>query len=173
MRGRTVLITGASSGLGYEAALKLARLGANVVLVVRDARRGEAALATVRGVAGPASVSVLLCDMASLAGVRALAKDVEARHDRLDVLVNNAGSVKRTRETTPDGLEWTFAAGVDKRFSFSCVSDSVRWARRSRAPPSFVFGERLCHFQSESGRVGVCDVRRHGNDDPAVATRQQ
>jgi NAD(P)-dependent dehydrogenase (short-subunit alcohol dehydrogenase family) len=48
--------------------------------------------------------------MASLAAVRGLAKEVTAHHDRLDVLVNNAGSVKRARETTPDGLEWTFAA---------------------------------------------------------------
>ena len=64
MRGRTVLITGASSGLGYETALKLARLGANVVMVARDAQRGETALAAVTGVARPASVSLLLCDMA-------------------------------------------------------------------------------------------------------------
>ena len=63
MRGRTVLITGASSGLGYEAALKLAGMGANVVMVARDARRGEIALAAVRGVARSASVSLLLCDM--------------------------------------------------------------------------------------------------------------
>lgn len=110
MHGRTVLITGASSGLGYEAALKLARLGANVVMVARDAQRGETALAAVKGVARPASVSLLLCDMASVAAVRALAKEVAAHHDRLDVLVNNAGSVKVARETTPDGLEWTFAA---------------------------------------------------------------
>jgi NAD(P)-dependent dehydrogenase (short-subunit alcohol dehydrogenase family) len=119
MRGRTVLITGASSGLGYEAALKLARLGANVVMVARDARRGEAALAAVRDVAGPASASLLLCDMASLAAVRALAKEVETRHARVDVLVNNAGSVKMTRETTPDGLEWTFAANYLGHFLFT------------------------------------------------------
>ena len=110
MHGRTVLITGASSGLGYEAALKLARAGANVVMVARDAQRGETALAAVKGVARPARVSLLLCDMASVAAVRALAKEVAAHHDRLDVLVNNAGSVKVARETTPDGLEWTFAA---------------------------------------------------------------
>src|SRR5262245_57006230 len=86
MRGRTVLITVASSGLGYEAALKLARLGANVVMVARDAQRGETALAAVKAFARPASASLPLCDMASLAAVRALAKDVAAHHDRLDVL---------------------------------------------------------------------------------------
>ena len=100
MRRRTVLITGASSGLGYEAALKLARLGANIMMVARDAQRRETDLAR-QGRRVPASVSLLLCDMASLAAVRALAKEVAAHHDRLDVLVNNAGSVKVARETTP------------------------------------------------------------------------
>ena len=148
MQGRTVLITGASSGLGYEAALKLARLGANVVMVARDAQRGETALAAVKAVARPASVSLLRCDMASLAAVRALAKDVAARNDRLHVLVNNAGSVKMARETTPDGLEWTFAANYLGHFLLTnLLLDLLR-----RGAPS-----RIVSVSSVGHRQGTID----------------
>ena len=152
MRGRTVLITGASSGLGYEAALKLARLGANLVLVARDAQRGERARAAVeeiaRGIAGPGSVSLLLADMASLADVRALAKEVAARHDRLDVLVNNAGSVKMARETTADGLEWTFAANYLGHFLLTnLLLDLLR-----RSAPA-----RIVNVSSVGHRHGTID----------------
>jgi NAD(P)-dependent dehydrogenase (short-subunit alcohol dehydrogenase family) len=143
-----VLITGASSGLGYEAALKLARLGANVVMVARDARRGENALAAVKAVAGPASVSLLLCDMASLTAVRALAKGIAAHRDRLDVLVNNAGSVKMARETTPEGLEWTFAANYLGHF---LLTNLVRDLLRRSAPA------RIVNVSSVGHRQGTID----------------
>ena len=148
MRERTVLITGASSGLGYEAALKLARLGANVVMVARDAQRGEAALSAVRSVAGSAGASLLLCDMASLAAVRTLAREFAANHDRLDVLVNNAGSVKMARETTPDGLEWTFAANYLGHFLLTnLLLDLLR-----RSAPA-----RIVNVSSVGHRQGTID----------------
>lgn len=148
MQRRTVLITGASSGLGYEAALKLARLGANVVLVARDPRRGESALTAVKDVAGPNGASLLLCDMASLPAVRALTKEVVARHDRVDVLVNNAGSVKMARETTPDGLEWTFAANYLGHFLLTnLLLDLLR-----RSGPA-----RIVNVSSVGHRQGTID----------------
>jgi len=110
MAGKVVLITGANSGIGFEASVKIASMGAHVVMVARDRRRGDDALVAVKARSGSDTVSLLLCDMASMAGVRALAQDVLARHPRLDVIVNNAGSVKTSREVTEDGLEWTFAA---------------------------------------------------------------
>ena len=110
MAGKVVLITGANSGIGFEASVKIASMGAHVVMVARDRRRGDDALVAVKARSGSDTVSLRLCDMASMAGVRALAQDVLARHPRLDVLVNNAGSVKTSREVTEDGLEWTFAA---------------------------------------------------------------
>jgi retinol dehydrogenase 14 len=148
MRGRIALITGASSGLGFEAARKLARLGASVVMVARDGQRGEAAMAAVKDVAGSASVSLLLCDMASLAAVRALAKEVATHHDRLDVLVNNAGSVKMARETTPDGLEWTFAANYLGHFLLTnLLLDLLR-----RSAPA-----RVVNVSSAAHRQGSID----------------
>lgn len=109
LAGKTVLVSGASSGLGLEASVKLASMGAELVLVARDAARGEAAVATVRQRSGSSAVRVMRCDFASLAQVRALAAGVVATCPRLHVLVNNAGSVAARREVTEDGLEWTFA----------------------------------------------------------------
>jgi len=109
LAGRTALVTGASSGIGLEAAVKLARLGAQVVIVARDSAKGETALTEVRARAASHSVSLLLCDFASQAAIRRLASDYRGRFPRLHILVNNAGSVSTKRVTTVDGLEQTFA----------------------------------------------------------------
>jgi len=109
MSGQTVLVTGATSGLGLEASVKLARMGAEVVLVARDRARGEAAVADVQSRSGSRTVSVMYCDFASLTQIRALAIEVSAKHSTLRVLVNNAGSVSAKRMLTEEGLERTFA----------------------------------------------------------------
>ena len=109
MQGKTVLITGASSGIGLEASVKLARMGAEVVMVARNAVKGEAALADAKARSGSSKISLLLCDFASQAEIRKLAADFRAKHKRLDVLVNNAGTVNSKRELTVDGIEQTFA----------------------------------------------------------------
>lgn len=109
MRGKTILVTGATSGIGLEASVDLARQGARVVLVGRDPGRSEAAVAQVQSRSGSTEVSHLLCDFSSQAEVRRLAETVLARHDRLDVLVNNAGGVNKKRLLTVDGIERTFA----------------------------------------------------------------
>ena len=107
--GKTAVVTGASSGLGLEASVKLAGLGADLVLVARDRRRGEAAVATVKKRSGSNAVSLMLCDFASLAQIRRLAAEVMASRSKLHILVNNAGSVNAKREITQDGIERTFA----------------------------------------------------------------
>ncbi|HSK76031.1 MAG TPA: SDR family oxidoreductase [Thermoanaerobaculia bacterium] len=109
VRGKNVLVTGATSGIGLEASVELARRGARVVLVGRDPGRTEAALKDVIARSGSNEVSHLLCDFSSQADVRRLAESVLASHDRLDVLVNNAGGVNKTRRLTVDGIEATFA----------------------------------------------------------------
>jgi retinol dehydrogenase 14 len=109
VRGKTILITGASSGIGLHAAIDLARRGARVAMVGRDPDRSEAAAREVRGRSGSADVSLFICDFASQSAIRQLADTFRARHDRLDVLVNNAGGVNKTRTTTVDGIETTFA----------------------------------------------------------------
>ncbi len=109
MSGRTCLVTGATSGIGKETAIRLASLGANVVVVARDAVRGGAAGEDIRRLAPLARVDTLTADLSSMAQVRRLADEVRARYDRLDVLVNNAGTITMRRQLTADGLEAMFA----------------------------------------------------------------
>jgi NAD(P)-dependent dehydrogenase (short-subunit alcohol dehydrogenase family) len=109
MDGKTCLVTGATSGIGKETAIGLARLGATVLLVGRDRARGDDALTEVRRVSPTQAGELFLCDLSSLAQVRRLADEVLARRGRLDVLVNNAGASYGTRRVTEDGLEATFA----------------------------------------------------------------
>jgi retinol dehydrogenase 14 len=109
LHGKTALVTGASSGIGLEAAAAIAGMGAEVVLVARDRARGEAALAEVARRSGSSSASLLLCDFSSQAAIRVLAEEYRAGHARLDILVNNAGGVSDRRRVTADGIEQTFA----------------------------------------------------------------
>jgi retinol dehydrogenase 14 len=109
LTGRTILVTGASSGIGLAASEQLAAMGADLVLVARDPARLETAAGAVRARARSGVVSTLRCDLSSLAGVRALAAEVCARCPRLHVLVNNAGGVNPRRELTAEGIERTFA----------------------------------------------------------------
>lgn len=108
LRGKTILVTGATNGIGLEAAVALARLGAGVVITGRNPARIDAARSVIRARAG-ADAEGLCADFASLDAVRRLAADFLARHEHLDVLVNNAGSVNPVRVLTQDGIETTFA----------------------------------------------------------------
>ncbi|HEY2289484.1 MAG TPA: SDR family oxidoreductase [Thermoanaerobaculia bacterium] len=109
MQGKTILITGATNGIGLEAAVELARRGARMFLVGRDPERTEAAVAQVKARGGSSDVSSFLCDFSSQASIRKLAEEVLGKLDRLDVLINNAGAVNKKRELTVDGIEKTFA----------------------------------------------------------------
>ena len=109
MAGRVCLVTGATNGIGLEACKALAQQGATLVMVGRDAARGEAALQQVRAGAPQASVELLLADLSKQQDVRRLAQQFQARHAQLHVLLNNAGVILEQRQVTEDGLEATFA----------------------------------------------------------------
>ncbi len=104
--GRTVLVTGANSGLGLQTAVALAGRGATVLLACRDAQRGRAALDRVRSVSGGVDATLVHLDLADLGSVRKAADEVRSiTGDRLDVLVNNAGVMAAPRWRTVDGFE--------------------------------------------------------------------
>jgi NAD(P)-dependent dehydrogenase (short-subunit alcohol dehydrogenase family) len=103
------VVTGASSGIGLYTALGLARTGMRIVMVGRDRARTEAARRFVTGRAGAAQVDVALADFSHLAEVRRLAEELLAGHDRLDLLVNNAGLMSPHYRLSADGFELTFA----------------------------------------------------------------
>jgi retinol dehydrogenase 14 len=108
MAGRTVLVTGATSGIGRATALGLARMGAHVAITGRDRGRTEDAASEIR-MAGGRDVDVFVADLSSQAQVRRLASEVLEGLSRIDVLVNNVGGYWSTRHITADGLERTFA----------------------------------------------------------------
>lgn len=103
--GRTVLITGANSGLGLRSAEALARAGAQVLLACRDEARGKAALEAVRGLATGAEPVLVRLDLADQASVKDAAAEVAGTVDRLDVLLNNAGIMAIPLRRNPDGWE--------------------------------------------------------------------
>ena len=117
MEGKTCLITGASDGIGYVAALELARMGARVVVVGRNAVKTDAAVRRIVEETGSDAVQYLLADLSSQRDVRCLADDVRGQIPRLDVLLNNAGAIflpnifrpSRSNLVSDDGLEMTFA----------------------------------------------------------------
>jgi NAD(P)-dependent dehydrogenase (short-subunit alcohol dehydrogenase family) len=109
VKGKTILVTGATSGIGLEASVELARRGGKLVLVGRNPEKTRGAVEDVKARGGASDVTHLLCDFSSQAAIRKLADDYRALHDRLDVLVNNAGTVYKKRTVTADGIEATFA----------------------------------------------------------------
>ena len=108
MSGRTVLVTGASGGIGQATALGLARMGAHLAITGRDRARTEVAAQEIH-TAGGGQVDVFVADLSSQSEVRRLAVEVRQSLPRIDVLVNNVGGYWNTRHVTADGLEHTFA----------------------------------------------------------------
>jgi NAD(P)-dependent dehydrogenase (short-subunit alcohol dehydrogenase family) len=109
MTGKVCIVTGASAGIGKQTAIGLARLGAVVVMLCRDRDRGEAAQREIKQKSGNDSIELMICDLGSQNSIRQFANEFKQRHDRLDVLVNNAGVLLRERSLTQDGIETTFA----------------------------------------------------------------
>ena len=112
LSGRVVVVTGATSGLGYAAAGQLARCGATLVLVGRTTERNERAVTELTATTGNESIAHVVADMGDDGQVRALAERVLADHDRLDVLIHNAGALDPERRVAPDGTEATVASQV-------------------------------------------------------------
>lgn len=112
LTNKTIIITGANSGIGKAAAIQLAKLGATVVMACRSAERGAQALEDVRKAANSERVELLRVDMASQASVRGFVDEFSSRHKRLDVLIHNAANFDHglTKATlTKDGVETVFA----------------------------------------------------------------
>jgi NAD(P)-dependent dehydrogenase (short-subunit alcohol dehydrogenase family) len=109
MQGKTCVVTGSNSGIGKETALGLAKMGATVVMVVRNKERGKKAQKEIVKQSGNNSVDLMICDLSSMESIKQFSKEFKKKYKRLDVLVNNAGAVYSKREVTPEGFERTFA----------------------------------------------------------------
>jgi NAD(P)-dependent dehydrogenase (short-subunit alcohol dehydrogenase family) len=117
MDGRTVLVTGATGGIGRAAAEGFARLGAHVVILARDRSRGTRAAGEIARATGNAEIDVVRGDLADLASLRAVAQDVGP----LDVLVHNAGALPDRRRESADGIELTLATNVVGPFALTAA----------------------------------------------------
>ncbi|HET7490565.1 MAG TPA: SDR family oxidoreductase [Bradyrhizobium sp.] len=133
MKDKTVIITGASSGIGLATARELARQGALTIMVCRNADRAEAARKHVAEAATGRAPTVFLADLSSQREIRRLADDINAKYAKIDVLINNAGAVFARRELTVDGIEKTFAVNHLAPFLLTnLLLDNIRAAGAGR-----------------------------------------
>lgn len=158
--GRTFVITGANSGLGFETARLLARAGGRVVLACRSREKSEAALAQLRAQAPGAELSFAPLDLASLQSVRACAAGLLDRLDRIDALINNAGVMALPLRRTADGFEMQLGTNHLGHFALT----GLLFARlRDRAPSRVVTVSSVAH---RSGVIDLADpnwnARRYG-----------
>jgi len=109
LAGKVFLVTGATDGIGKAAAMDFAKRGASLTIVGRNKEKTEKVLAELTAASGSESLDLLLCDLTRMADARRAAEAFKAKHDRLDVLVNNAGATFKSPVMGPDGFELTFS----------------------------------------------------------------
>uniref|UniRef100_A0A8C1EE37 Si:ch211-107o10.3 n=1 Tax=Cyprinus carpio carpio TaxID=630221 RepID=A0A8C1EE37_CYPCA len=164
--GKTVLITGANTGIGKETAVDMAKRGARVILACRDMGRANKAADEVRKRSGNGNVVVKMLDLASLQSVRALAKDIQQTEERLDILINNAGIMMCPQWKTDDGFEMQF--GVNHLGHFLLTNLLLDLLKKS-TPSRVVNVSSLAH---EKGKIHFDDINLEKNYDPLVSYRQ-
>ncbi|KAM6075941.1 retinol dehydrogenase 13-like [Chlamydotis macqueenii] len=150
LTGKTVIVTGANSGIGKCVALDLARRNARTILACRSRERGQAAVEEIRAATGNPAVLLRLLDTGSLASVRAFAQAVLREEKRLDVLVNNAGVTGLPFAVTPEGLEQTFATNYLGPF---LLTNLLLDLLKASAPA------RVVNVSSFRHSAGTADVR--------------
>jgi retinol dehydrogenase-14 len=167
MSGKTCIITGANSGIGKETALGLARLGANVALVCRNAEKGRAALADIQRESPSSKLDLLIGDMSSQASVRALAAQILEKYPRVDVLINNAGTAISKRALSVDGIEMTIAGNHLGAFLLTLLL----FDRLKASAPS-----RIVNVSSEAqrnARLDMDDIQFEHREYSAIAAYGQ
>jgi NAD(P)-dependent dehydrogenase (short-subunit alcohol dehydrogenase family) len=142
--GRVAVITGANTGLGYETAVALADHGARVVLAVRNLDKGKDAAARITAQSPGAEVAVQELDLTSLDSVRAAAEQLRSDHDRIDLLINNAGVMYPPKSTTKDGFELQFGTNHLGHFAFTgLLLDRLLTVAGSRVVTVSSIGHRI------------------------------
>jgi NAD(P)-dependent dehydrogenase (short-subunit alcohol dehydrogenase family) len=145
MQGKTVVITGATSGIGWVAAQRLARMGARLVLVARDRERGELAMTRLPRSA-PGAHRIHYADLSRVAEMKRVAAEIARTEPRVDVLVNNAGALFASRQVTEDGIERTFALN---HVAYVVLAHGLEGSLRAAAPA------RVVNVASDAHR-GAC-----------------
>jgi len=151
MQGKTVVITGATSGIGQVAAESLAAMGARIVQVARSRERGDAAMKRLRDIAPTVAHSIHYADLSRISEMKRVASEIAAAEARVDVLINNAGAMFSSRQVTADGLERTFALnhlsyfvltqGLKERLIASAPARVVNTASDAHEPAKLDFDD--------------------------------
>jgi NAD(P)-dependent dehydrogenase (short-subunit alcohol dehydrogenase family) len=142
--GRIAIVTGANTGLGYWTAEMLADKGAHVVLAVRNLDKGKDAVDRIRATSPNADVAVQQLDLTSLDAIRKTAEDLKAAHDRIDLLINNAGVMYTDKATTKDGFELQFGTNHLGHFAFTgLLLDRLLPVQGSRVVTVSSIGHRI------------------------------
>jgi NAD(P)-dependent dehydrogenase (short-subunit alcohol dehydrogenase family) len=164
--GRTAIITGANSGLGFETATALAAKGAHVVLAVRNLDKGKAAADRITAATPDARVELQNLDLGSLDGVRAAAAEIKAGHPRIDLLINNAGVMYPPKQTTTDGFELQFGTNHLGHFALTgLLLDTLLPVPGSRVVTVSSFGHRIraaIHFDDLNFDHGYSRLAAYG-----------
>jgi NAD(P)-dependent dehydrogenase (short-subunit alcohol dehydrogenase family) len=170
--GKRILITGANSGIGYHAALKLARKGAQVILACRNQQKGEVALDYLHTEAPSTHTELAILDLASLDSVREFAAQELLQNRPLHVLVNNAGVMAPPkRQQTKDGFEMQFGTNVLGHFALTALLMPAleRAAAESHARPRVVTLASIAH---KRGRLNFDDLQSTSSYSPMGAYQQ-
>jgi NAD(P)-dependent dehydrogenase (short-subunit alcohol dehydrogenase family) len=157
LSGKLCMVTGATSGIGKAAATELARMGATLVLVARDAGRAERAVKEIADASGNRDLEVMLADLSSQDQVRRLARDFLATGKPLHVLLNNAGVLMFRREETVDGIETTFAVN---HLAYFLLTNLLLEHLTASAPARIVNVASDAHVYAR-GRLDFGDVESH------------
>ncbi|MFI6309714.1 SDR family NAD(P)-dependent oxidoreductase [Nocardia fusca] len=164
--GRTAVVTGANSGLGFETATALAAKGAHVVLAVRNLDKGKAAADRITAATPGARVELQQLDLGSLDGVRAAAAEIKAGHPRIDLLINNAGVMYPPKESTADGFELQFGTNHLGHFALTgLLLDTLLPVPGSRVVTVSSFGHRIraaIHFDDLNFDRGYSRLAAYG-----------
>ena len=157
MKEKICVITGSNSGIGKEAAIGLAEMGATIVMVVRNQERGEKARTEIVKQTGNDSVDVMICDLSLMSSIRHFAEEFKKRYDRLDVLINNAGASFSKREVTAEGFERNFAVNYLGPF---LLTYELLDLLKSSAPSRII---NVSSGLAKNGKVDLDDLQSEKN----------
>jgi NAD(P)-dependent dehydrogenase (short-subunit alcohol dehydrogenase family) len=165
MKGKVVVITGATSGIGEVAAQRLAGMGARIVLVARDAARGQKTLTRLPSIGSGVPHSIYFGDLSRISESKRVAAEIAAAEPRIDVLINNAGALFSTRRLTADNLEETFATN---HMAYFVLTLGLKANLLAAAPASVVSTASDAHkgytldFDDLQAAKGYSAIRAYG-----------
>ncbi|HEY5207827.1 MAG TPA: SDR family oxidoreductase [Stellaceae bacterium] len=159
MQGKVCVITGATSGLGLEAAERLAKLGARLVLVGRDRARGDAAVRRLQQAVPGVAVRIHYADLSLMSEMKRVATEIRDAEPRIDVLINNAGAMFASRHVTEEGLELTFALN---HMAYFIITNILLDRLRAAAPSRIVCTASIAHRGQDLDFADLQSSRNYG-----------